>query len=402
MQSAIADQVLRALRGRLGQKLNALYVYRASGEPHEAILGTSTRLVVVVDDGTSAEEVRDAILPVQQDISAALQEPPIVCGCSAFRRHLSLEPLFADQLSLHGERIKGDPIAAAPDSERLRVESIARLCGRALRASAALVPTRLPQGATHAAVQELAQLAALLTTRDLPADTKPVRLLSIVQGRLQSLISVLPPDESIIPGPARSDDTSDSLYTVLAGIENLFIVFPSFTSRILEEMDLETIANSASGEARSVYVATTDQIRLWMRYEAPLDFALGRFRHVSGDNVLAAWEVPAWTTLRQAARISSWLLIDEIPAAYLAASDGEAQHRVVHDYQNRLLNIGLQRELLHKMYGLPAARPQRPLPSRDQPLNVRIQAILDHLDWWSELYANEMSAVPRDRTFRSL
>jgi hypothetical protein len=98
--------------------------------------------------------------------------------------------------------------------------------------------------------------------------------------------------------------------------------------------------------------------------------------------------------LQTAGRTPSRLLVEQISGDYLTAASDEALHMIVHDYQNRLLNLRLQHELLHRLHGLEAAEPPTPLPSRAAPFAERVAAVMEHLDWWAGHYAALFEQAP--------
>jgi len=72
--------------------------------------------------------------------------------------------------------------------------------------------------------------------------------------------------------------------------------------------------------------------------------------------------------------------------------DADAIHVLIHDLQNRLLNVQLEHELLYRL--LSFERFDQPaLPDRDAPSTERLDGIFEQLDWWSAQYVAKMDMV---------
>ena len=147
---------------------------------------------------------------------------------------------------------------------------------------------------------------------------------------------------------------------------------------------------------RLLLLSTEAQLRLVLERETPLDHVLERYHHVCGPDVIESVRITAWSVFREAGRIASRMLVHDVPGAYLTALNEDAVNKVIHDYQNRLLNMRLQHELLHRMYGVPSAVPPVPLPGQHEPSSLRVQAIIDQLDWWTGQYCELMEKTEQE------
>jgi hypothetical protein len=56
----------------------------------------------------------------------------------------------------------------------------------------------------------------------------------------------------------------------------------------------------------------------------------------------------------------------------------------------------LEHELLCRLLDRPLAEPPAPLPRRDEPLSERIDAVVEHLDWWATHYVRQLAASETD------
>jgi hypothetical protein len=99
--------------------------------------------------------------------------------------------------------------------------------------------------------------------------------------------------------------------------------------------------------------------------------------------------------MRQAAIVPARIEIDELPHAILSQDD-EALHRIIHDFQNKLLNVQLTHELLIRFGEVERFTPPEPLPDRTRPAIERIQAILQHTRWWAIFYTEQMQALANE------
>ena len=115
-----------------------------------------------------------------------------------------------------------------------------------------------------------------------------------------------------------------------------------------------------------------------------------RYNHAWGTDSLPQVPVTTAAICREAARHASQLLTITLPQMYLAADDEEVG-KVIHDIQNKLLNVQLQHELLHRLLGWERILPPTPLPDRQTPAAQRIDANFAHLEWWSNTYFQLLS-----------
>ena len=118
---------------------------------------------------------------------------------------------------------------------------------------------------------------------------------------------------------------------------------------------------------------------------------LMRYIHAWGVDSLPPVPVTSTAICREAARYSSQLLTITLPQMYLAANDEEVG-MVIHDIQNKLLNVQLQHELLHRLLGWERILPPNPLPDRQAPARQRVEANFAHLEWWSNTYFQQLTA----------
>ncbi len=51
-------------------------------------------------------------------------------------------------------------------------------------------------------------------------------------------------------------------------------------------------------------------------------------------------------------------------------------------------------KLLYRLLDVSRSEPEQPLPRRDEPLTERIDAIAEHLRWWTKHYTQQMESYP--------
>lgn len=176
--------------------------------------------------------------------------------------------------------------------------------------------------------------------------------------------------------------------------QRLLVIIPPLSGNLLRKIDWRVLAGPMPSQFTTLNVATTDQLFLTIQTTRALDFALGGFRRRWGAELLSGLHVTTRSVFRQAARRSASLLADGLLGAYLLAPDDEGVHRIIHDYQNRLLNLRLENELLYRLLDVSRSEPEQPLPRRDEPLTERIDAIAEHLRWWTKHYTQQMESYP--------
>ncbi len=64
--------------------------------------------------------------------------------------------------------------------------------------------------------------------------------------------------------------------------------------------------------------------------------------------------------------------------------------KLIHDFQNKLLNIQLEHELLVRFGIVQRFTPPEPLPEREAPNHQRIELIFKHFHWWTNFYTDQM------------
>lgn len=389
------EVVLTACIRALGDDLLAAFRYDSTGDAYFQPAGSEHNLLLVVADSVELDALREIVAPLWATHGERLGRPPMVATPDSLERHLRLFPLLAHHLAHAGERLAGKKwLEAGSVPEVHPAERAAYLARQAMEASAALAPELLAPAQADAAEERLRQLAFYLTGTD---GETAAELFAQVQLSVQGLIETL-------PGGRPSSDATDGSEPVRAVYEEtdkVVVVTPVLAAEALHEMVWAAVDGRLQQPGMVLHVTTAEQLRLMLLLERPLDIALERYQHLRGRDVLEGMAIPLRAVWRHAARVPSALLVDEVPGAYLTAVDEEDRHRVIHDYHNRLLNMRLQHELLHRLQDFAPVEPPEPLPGRDAPVATRVEAILDHLGWWAGHYVQEMRQTPAGSRLRA-
>ncbi|GAB4153751.1 MAG: hypothetical protein Fur0021_19760 [Candidatus Promineifilaceae bacterium] len=379
--------------------LQSLY-YFGNLSPH--IPGLSDlSLMALVSDRTSLEQVRIAFLPLWSQTQSALNHPLAAATAATWQRHLDLNPIVAHHLARHSQRLWGSEMPVVRKLPPL-TERAAFMADISMQASQALTapllsPTDAPlyQGWLHG----VAHLLGLSPSRH----TAPASLFAAIQARLATLVpqAEAAPDPAHLlapPRPAEPPPLADAppmlpeLLAIYEKADRLIFVLPDQPPS-WEKMDWLAVAETITGECAALQITTARQFRLAVSYHYPVHYVLRSYRHLWGQDVLANLPVTRRRLWQDAARLPSLLETVQLPQRYLAAADDELS-AVIHDFQNKLLNVQLRHELLLRMKIAVKIAPPAPLPPRTDPPAQRIAGIFQHLNFWANLYFDLMQQQP--------
>lgn len=394
MDRAVLESFLPALQERPDVNLLAAYTVPPAADGYFLSHRFEGALLLLIDQAEQIHPARKAIQRLGMDWNNIFEAPPIVFTPTALRQHARLFPLFARHLATHAERRCGDalPLVSVPDPHP--IERLAFLVKEAIDASAAVVP----QKAERRSLRRLQRLANVLGDDREPSSFADERrraadLFARVQVHLRHFVDRLPvmsQQHTRIVKDAREPN----LLAFYEDQQRLLVIIPPLSGNLLRKIDWRVLGGPMPSQFTTLNVATTDQLFLTIQTTRALDFALGGFRRRWGAELLSGLHVTTRSVFRQAARRSASLLADGLLGAYLLAPDDEGVHRIIHDYQNRLLNLRLENELLYRLLDVSRSEPEQPLPRRDEPLTERIDAIAEHLRWWTKHYTQQMESYP--------
>ena len=384
---AIKTTVL-GLYQKIGFQYRACYLYGSLAQGFFQPDQSDVNLLVIVEDGTSMHELKDALEPVWQQYGAVLGRVPGLATKTAFERHMRLHPLLARHIDQYGKQVRGSRRTMARTASLDPSCALARLAAQGMTASLVLAPQVLirPQDGQHAERLLRQLVRQQRRTAVAPAEPLPA-LLAEFHGRFQPLLHQaghtwrgdLPQGAPPYPIPG--------LLAVYEKLDYLLLVVDDIAP--LAGYDWNPLAAEWQGRYGGVQLLTAAQLRLAIQLELTLEFKLRNYNHQWGHDLLADLDPAPHLVLRDAARFPSQIALFDMPHAYITA-DPSQYGKLIHDFQNKLLNARLQNELLARMGLTESKQPPTPLPDRTAPPLERIAAIFEHLDWWADYYATQM------------
>lgn len=215
-----------------------------------------------------------------------------------------------------------------------------------------------------------------------------VTLFARLQAWLQQKTADLPTDQPWTK-KVPPDVTLPGLQAIYRESGYIVMVFADLVPKMIEFNDWVGLGADLAGAYKGLRVVTADHLRLMIQYHSSLDITLRRYQHEWGLNPLTELEIAPWRVLRTAARLPSHIRTAPFPHAYFTSSDDNLG-KVIHDFQNRMLNIQLEHELLCRLQNIERFTPPEPLPGPDIPTFDRITSIFQHFDWWADYYTQAM------------
>lgn len=383
------EGVVEFLRREVGEERCCLYLYGSREQPTFQPDYSDVNLLMVIADDVELLALRAAFLPVWAEHGATLRRPPALAHASAVARHLRLTPVLNQTLHEEGRCLWGDLPLDWPPADASPLARLAHLAHEAMRGSAALAPQLLTDA--EAAYRRLHRLARRLTGSAFsglpPAAMLFARVQILLRERISAALGLGEPN--MITDPA-----APNLQGVYTATDRVVVLLPPLSEALLIDLDWTAIAERLAVQHNAIEATTAQQLVLIQEHETPHAFALGRFHHLWGIAPLEDLRVTLRAVLQAAARTPSQLLVEGIGGDYVTTAGDDALHMIVHDYQNRLLNMRLQHELLHRLHGLEPAEPPDPLPPRGAPFAERVAGIMAHLDWWTAHYTALSEQTP--------
>ena len=388
----LLHDVTNELKQSLGSKLLGLYLYGSMTSTYYQPGESNINLLLVVDDNSDYHALRQAIQPIWQQYQTDLVQPPMMARQRMLKRHMLLFPNFGYHLAQDGRLLFGRQNLLGPLPDRTPAEFLSHLANEAMEVSIALAPHLLEPAVAEQATRQLHSLARRLLKRQIKPQETAVDLFAAIQNYISRKIIALSTTQ-LLPPPAPSTSPLPGLHAIYKKeLGRIVLVFNQLTIPQIEATDWDRVASQLTNRCNGIHVTTSMQLRLLIKLERPLDMLFQRYTLDWGKNPLADLKPAPLYSLRHGARLPSEIILNEMTPDYLAAPD-DALSELVHDYQNRLLNIQLENELLYRMGYMDRYLPEIPLPSREAANPERVQAIFTHLDNWSNFYYNTMKQV---------
>lgn len=386
------DTIVRQFQRKLGGHLESAFLFGSLAQGFYQPGESDVNLLLVVSEGTNIHALRQTFMPLWERHQDVLRRAPLIAEAPAFARHMQLNPMLAHHIARDGRQLFGAPDLMDSVLPPLNANvAYAYLAAQAVHVSQALTPQIL-DGETAAALHaKLRSMVRRIRREPLKANETSAQLLARVHHFLTPILERLPVTKQWA-GTQETAVTSPilpGLQTIYKETGKMVLIFASLTPERIVRTDWARLAEHVGKQYTAVEVASTVQLCLAVTYERPLDVTLRKFEHNWGPDFVPTLDLPQAHVLRQAARLPSHILVDALPNALLTQND-DALHDIIHDFQNKLLNVQLEHELLCRFRLVERFTPPEPLPGRDAPVTQRIEAILKHLAWWAGFYTEQM------------
>lgn len=388
------ETTVKTLKRNLGGQLEAIFLFGSLAQGHYIPDESDVNLFVVVSDGTPMRLVQSAFATAWEDCRTILKRAPFLATHTAFFRHLKLNPLLAQHLVRDTDQLFGSPDFL--DNRIATVdphEAYAPLVTEAMQISSVLAPHLLDEEARANSNKRMRRLAKKLRNEPLPAGETAVQSFARIQHFLNSIMARLPATKKWADVVPKGGTTP-----LLPGLQTTYneagitiLIFNRLSPQQIIQTDWQKLAARLPQNTKGMQITTVEQMGLSIMFDRPLDIRFKKLQHTWGPDFLAAFNPSDRQIMRYSARVPSRILVDELPNVFLTSNNSEeAQHKIIHDFQNKMLNVGLEHELLVRFGLSERFTPPAPVPGRETPSAKRIAALFQHLEWWTEFYANHL------------
>lgn len=387
----IANTVAERFADELGADLAGAYLYGSLVQRTFAPGESDLNLLLVVSEEASIHELRRLFRPLWGKYGRQLQRAPLIATRPALARHFQLYPTLAHHLVNEVRSLLARTVDWPPLPRLTPHDTYVRQALALMQASVALAPEM--EGVGERPLTPLRRAARQILGEPVSPGETAVDLFARLHRELDPKIAALPTEQRWTSTRTATSPLLPGLQaTYRRNVEHIVLAFAQLAPGQLQAIAWEKMARRLGKEYKTLQVTSSAQFRLIHEMERPLDITFQRSQHTWGVDVLKSLETESWRQFRQAARLPSNLQLDQLPNAYLTAGDEEI-HDVIHDFQNRLLNVQLEHELLVRLLDVKKFEPPQPLPGRDAPNPQRIDAILQHAGWWADYYTAAMRAA---------
>lgn len=387
--------VLDALTRDLSDDVVSLFLYGSlsSGTYQEG--QSDVNLLIVLKEYVTIHQIRNILRPVWLKHMEVLKSTPLITTPETLKRHLDFNPGLGHHLVQFGTLLTGLPWLPEITSYDM-VEHLSWMTRSAMHASAAIAPSLLSNWEISESMSSLRSMTRKLFGLNVDEHQQAPVLLSQIQADILRRMEQHPSlywQDKRVPDPPPLINDLRSIYEY----ENRLVLVlpelgPKYISERLTQIDWDAVADRIIGQYRGLWVTTAAQLRLILQYDSAADCQLQTYNHAWGLDPVADLPVEPKQVFRSFGRVPSKLLVDALPHAYITSNDSDLS-MLVHDLQNKLLNVQLQNELYCRVRNWVIRKPPKPLPDRDHPMDIRIDGIHNHLDWWSEYYHAHMIKI---------
>lgn len=394
MQIAI-DATVKAFEETLGDQLEGVFLFGSVAQALNKPGISDVNMFVIVADGTSPHLLRQAFFPVWEAHQDTLKHAPLIADLSTFQQHIKLNPALARHISRSNKQLYGsDDLLSFHPKQADPHELIGYIVAEALQVSMALTPQLLDE---ETAVLKNRQLRTLYRhvfhSNPAEGDTA-VQIYAQIQQFLNQIVPKLPAAKKWAAAKGRSTTSPllPGLQSIYKEMNTTILVSGHLNPEQIVRLEWDRLAQHLPNGTAGLQITTVEQFCLLCVYERPVDVLLRKFTHNWGIDFLPTLKPTNRQFMRQSSRLPADILIQSLPNTYLTKEndDDETLHKIIHDYQNKMLNIRLENELLSRFEKAEKFTPPEPVPDRETPPKQRIDALFNQFRWWSEFYANAM------------
>lgn len=386
------DLIVKQIASALEDQLEAIFLYGSVAQGFHQPDESDVNLFLVTTEDCDIFSLRERFAPIWQDHAKTLKRAPCFANRHAFARHLQLNTLLAHHIVRDGKKLFGHKPILSQEIQGLRAaEAYAHLAYQAMLASQVLMPEVLEEETAVALRRKLHSLVRRIQRAPLNPNETDTQLFARVQNYLNPIIAKLP-EVKVWDGfnvPTQTSPFLPGLSAIYEETGKLVLTFAQLTPQQLLRTDWQEVSSEVPDSALGVELTSAAQLYLIASYEHPLHIRFRKYEHSWGPDFIADIDPPHNQVMRQAARQPSEILVNSLPNAFLTYPEEEF-HKLIHDFQNKLLNIQLEHELMVRFGLTDRFTPPEPLPGRDEPITVRIEAIFKNLNWWANFYTTKM------------
>ncbi|MEM7114261.1 MAG: hypothetical protein AAF614_17635 [Chloroflexota bacterium] len=373
-----------ALQQALGSQLRTTYRLGQTA-PTADCDGVSQQLLVI-DETPSFTTFVDVLQPVLG--VHALPDSLALASHTSWRQYLQAHPALA--ATWPGGTFSIGEVAQPTVWSGL--DRAAYLCRQHFATSVLLAPALVDAAAFPILDAQLDALIGLAVPQSEEAELATVERLAVLQDELNRQLDRLP--DNTWPSyfhHAPAEAPLPDLHAIFkTEHDQVILVFDKLTGEAIREMDWASLAAGVGDSCTGLHIVTVDQLQLLLGQETPLDVVFRRFQLDWGHDPITAVNPQPQFLFRHAARLPLHILINLLPHACLTATEEADWHQVIHDFQNKLLNVQLEHEIMVRLKLVDRFVPPTALPEREAETAVRINAIFNQLQDWASFYVAEM------------
>ena len=394
MQAAI-DATSNAFKQTLNDQLEGIFLFGSVAQELNRPGDSDVDMLVVVADDTSPHLLRAAFQPVWQEYSDDLKHAPLIATRTAFTRHMKLNPALARHISRCNKQLFGPQnLLTFNPKEADSHELIGYVVAEALQASMALTPQLLDEETAAVKNQQLRTLYRHVFHNNPHEQDTAVQIFAQIQQFLNQIVPKLPAAKkwAAAKGKGTTSPLLPGLQSIYKEMGTTILVSSFLIPDQIVRIEWDKLGKHLPSGTTGLQITTVEQFCLLCTYERPVDVLLRKFQHNWGIDFLPKLAPTNRQFMRQGSRLPADILVEALPNTYLTKEndDDETLHKIIHDYQNKMLNIRLENELMSRFGKTEKFTPPEPVPDRETPPRERIDALFNQFKWWSEFYADAM------------